>query len=174
MRRQNTALGAMSVAVIFGSLRMTVAMIASMIVVMSVPITSVLHTLSVRTADAKKKYNQEVAMNSERAKEFIDGAMKHIVADLSEHGKWQLRTAMNHAAELAEQDAEERVRTELKYFRTPQELPSNDKEVLGVIDRGYNHYVVLKHNDLGWWTTDVKIGWCVCPFNVLAWREIYE
>lgn len=58
-------------------------------------------------------------MKSERAKEFIDGAMKHIVADLSEHGKWQLRTAMNHAAELAEQEAEERMQKKaIKAFCT--------------------------------------------------------
>ena len=49
-------------------------------------------------------------MKSERAKEFIDGAMKHIVADLSEHGKWQLRTAMIHVGKLAEQEAEEKMR----------------------------------------------------------------
>ncbi|WP_418430181.1 hypothetical protein [Alistipes putredinis] len=35
--------------------------------------------------------------------------MKHIVADLSDHGKWQLRTAMTTTAELAEQEAEERM-----------------------------------------------------------------
>ena len=38
-------------------------------------------------------------MKSKKAQEFIDRAMKHIVADLSDHGKWQLRTAMATTAE---------------------------------------------------------------------------
>ena len=37
-------------------------------------------------------------MKSKKAQEFIDRAMKHIVADLSDHGKWQLRTAMTTTA----------------------------------------------------------------------------
>ena len=48
-------------------------------------------------------------MNSIYIDYFIDRAMKHIVADLSDHGKWQLRTAMTTTAELAEQEAEERM-----------------------------------------------------------------
>lgn len=58
-------------------------------------------------------------MKSERANEFIDGAMRRIVANLSEHGKWQLRTAMSHAAELAEQEAEERMHKKaIKAFKS--------------------------------------------------------
>ena len=49
-------------------------------------------------------------MKSKKTQEFIDRAMKHIVADLSDHAKWQLRAAMSHTAELAEQEAEERMR----------------------------------------------------------------
>lgn len=49
-------------------------------------------------------------MKSKKTQEFIDRAMKHIVADLSDHAKSQLRTALAHAAELAEQEAEERMR----------------------------------------------------------------
>lgn len=41
-------------------------------------------------------------MKSERAKEFIDGCMSHLEVDMSEHAKWQLRTAMANVAELAE------------------------------------------------------------------------
>lgn len=49
-------------------------------------------------------------MKSKEAKEFIDGLMDHLTVEMSDHAKWQLRTAMTHAAELAEQEAEEQVR----------------------------------------------------------------
>lgn len=49
-------------------------------------------------------------MKSEKAKEFIDGCMAHLTVEMSDHAKWQLRAAMTHAAYLAEQEAEERMR----------------------------------------------------------------
>ena len=49
-------------------------------------------------------------MKSKKAKEFIDGCLNHLVIEMSDHAKWQLRAAMSHTAELAEQEAEERVR----------------------------------------------------------------
>ena len=49
-------------------------------------------------------------MKSEKAKEFIDGCLNHLVIEMSDHAKWQLRAAMSHTAELAEQEAEERMR----------------------------------------------------------------
>lgn len=42
-------------------------------------------------------------MKSQKAKEFIDGCMAHLTVEMSDHAKWQLRAAMTHAAELAEQ-----------------------------------------------------------------------
>ena len=45
-----------------------------------------------------------------KAKEFIDGCLNHLVIDMSYHAKWQLRAAMSHTAELAKQEAEERMR----------------------------------------------------------------
>ena len=45
-------------------------------------------------------------MKSEKAKEFIDGCLNHLVIEMSDHAKWQLRAAMTHAAELAEQEME--------------------------------------------------------------------
>ena len=58
-------------------------------------------------------------MKSQKAKEFIDGLMDHLTVEMSDHAKWQLRTAMTHAAELAEQEAEERVRLKaIKAFCT--------------------------------------------------------
>ena len=42
--------------------------------------------------------------------EFIDRCLNHLAIEMSDHAKWQLRAAMSHTAELAEQDAEERMR----------------------------------------------------------------
>ena len=49
-------------------------------------------------------------MKSEKAKEFIDGYINNLTAELADHAKWQIRTAMTHMADLAEQEAEERMR----------------------------------------------------------------
>lgn len=49
-------------------------------------------------------------MKSKKAQEFIDGCLNHLAVEMSDHAKWQLRAAMSHTAELAEQEAEERVR----------------------------------------------------------------
>lgn len=61
-------------------------------------------------------------MKSEKAKEFIDESMTHLVCEMSDHAKWQLRASMTHAAVLAEQEAEERVRT--KAHRIVKEMMS--------------------------------------------------
>ena len=49
-------------------------------------------------------------MKSEKAKQFIDGYINNLTAELADHAKWQIRTAMTHMADLAEQEAEERMR----------------------------------------------------------------
>ena len=49
-------------------------------------------------------------MKSQKAKEFIDGDINKLTAELADHAKWQIRTAMTHMADLAEQEAEERMR----------------------------------------------------------------
>lgn len=48
-------------------------------------------------------------MKSQKAKEFIDGCMAHLTVEMSDHAKWQLRAAMTHTADIAEQEAEERM-----------------------------------------------------------------
>lgn len=48
-------------------------------------------------------------MKSEKAKEFIDGCISNLTAELADHAIWQIRTAMTHVADLAEQEAEERI-----------------------------------------------------------------
>ena len=49
-------------------------------------------------------------MKSKEAKEFIDGCMDHLTVEMTDHAKWQLWAAMTRAAELAEQDTEQRMR----------------------------------------------------------------
>ena len=49
-------------------------------------------------------------MKSQKAKKFIDRCFNNLTAELADRAKWQIRTAMTHTAELAEQEAEERMR----------------------------------------------------------------
>lgn len=49
-------------------------------------------------------------MKSEKVKEFIDGCINNLTAELADHAKWQIWTAMTHTADLAEREAEERTR----------------------------------------------------------------
>jgi len=66
-------------------------------------------------------------MRSHKAKEFIDGCMDHLTVEMSDHAKWQLRAAMTHTAELAEQEMEEK----LTRWNDPKEMmPEANKNVL--------------------------------------------
>ena len=49
-------------------------------------------------------------MKSEKAREFIDGCINNLTVDMPDHVEMRLRLAMTHTAELAEQEAEERMR----------------------------------------------------------------
>ena len=49
-------------------------------------------------------------MKSQKAKEFIDGLMDHLTVEMTDHAKWQLRSAMTCSAELAEDEAYEQMR----------------------------------------------------------------
>ena len=49
-------------------------------------------------------------MKSEKAREFIDGCINNLTVDMADPAERQLRLAMTHTAELAEQEAEERMR----------------------------------------------------------------
>lgn len=40
-------------------------------------------------------------MKSQKAKEFIDGCMAHLTVEMSDHAKWQLRTALAHYGTVA-------------------------------------------------------------------------
>ena len=49
-------------------------------------------------------------MKSEKAREVIDGCINNLTVDMPDHVERRLRLAMTHTAELAEQEAEERMR----------------------------------------------------------------
>lgn len=49
-------------------------------------------------------------MKSEKAREFIDGCINNLTVDMPDHVERRLRLAMTHTDELAEQEAEERMR----------------------------------------------------------------
>ena len=49
-------------------------------------------------------------MKSEKAREFIDGCINNLTVDMPDHVERRLGLAMTHTAELAEQEAEERMR----------------------------------------------------------------
>lgn len=49
-------------------------------------------------------------MKSERTREFIEGYMANLPAEMPDSDKWEIRLALNHAAGLAEWETEERMR----------------------------------------------------------------
>ena len=53
-------------------------------------------------------------MKSEKTREFIDGCINNLTVDMPDHVERRLRLAMTHTAELAEQEAEERMRRKAK------------------------------------------------------------
>lgn len=122
-------------------------------------------------------------MKSHKAKEFIDGCMAHLTVEMSDHAKWQLRAAMTHAAELAEQEAEERVRAELIRYHDPkEELPENGECVLiKAVDQLDNEALYMGSWEGDRYITDLGIVFgndfddeSVPDMNIKAigWREI--
>lgn len=49
-------------------------------------------------------------MKSQKARKFIDRCINNITAEFADYAKQQLRVAMTHTADLAEQEVEERMR----------------------------------------------------------------
>ena len=77
------------------------------------------------------------------------------------------------AVEIAEQDTEERVRTELTRWHDPKEvLPPIEKvvEVKLTFGRGY---ALAERGDDGWWYADSE-EWEISDEQVIGWREIHE
>lgn len=74
------------------------------------------------------------------------------------------------------EDGAQWMREELTRWRDPkEELPENDIEVLCIIDSLAGTFMVVRHNDLGWWMLPPHYnGWCECCFNVLRWRYIHK
>lgn len=107
-------------------------------------------------------------MKSQKANEFIDECLNHLVCEMSDHAKWQLRASMTHAAVLAEQEAEERVRVEVTRWNSPDSMPMQ-KGVLAKLNSG-DYCVVVK--DLRGKLRGLP-GYLRNP-QVLGWREIHE
>lgn len=60
-----------------------------------------------------------------------------------------------------------------RWYDPKEELPPDDMEVLCRIDCCYNTYLILRHNNLGWWMLASNGGRCVCAFEVVGWRPIH-
>ncbi len=86
------------------------------------------------------------------------------------------------AVEIAEQEAEERIRTELTRWHDPQkELPQKDVPILCKVEEySESEYLVLRWYRSRWWifcTSDELDGEGFCKvFDgfVVGWREIHE
>lgn len=62
----------------------------------------------------------------------------------------------------------------IQWYDPKEKLPPDDMEVLCRIDCCYNTYLILRHNNLGWWMLASNGGRCVCVFEVVGWRPIHE
>lgn len=107
-------------------------------------------------------------MKSKKAEEFINGCMDHLTVEMSNHAKWQLRAAMTHATELAEQEMEEKL---TRWNDPKEELPEDDVQVLCKITNEQQSFAVMKHNQFGWWLWAFH-GWAGPDCEVIGWREI--
>lgn len=118
-------------------------------------------------------------MKSAKAKEFIDGCMAHLTVEMSDHAKWQLRTAMTHAVELAEQEMEGFYTC---WIDPKEELPENGKCVLiKAVDQLDNETLYMGSWEGDRYITDLGLVFgndfddeSVPDMNIKAigWREI--
>lgn len=66
---------------------------------------------------------------------------------------------------------------ELTRWHNPkEELPNDGHEVLCMIHKKYNTYIVLKYYQGQWWQQAPVTagGWCGYAGEIIAWREIHE
>lgn len=113
-------------------------------------------------------------MKSEKAKEYLLECVK-AVAPLytGDAGECNLKLKeAKHAVELAEQEAEERVRAELTRWRNPKkELPEEGEWViLKMRDNYWFSYMFALYSE-GQWN---KLGGIVPTDEFLGWRPIEE
>ncbi|WP_138265308.1 hypothetical protein [Alistipes shahii] len=122
-------------------------------------------------------------MKSQKAMEFIGGCMAHLTVEMTDHAKWQLRTAMTHAVELAERDAEDRVRKKLTRWHDPKEEPprNNVCVLLKVVDQLDNKAIYLGSREGVEYMTDGGLVFGTdfddksmpdMNVKVIGWREI--
>ncbi len=119
-------------------------------------------------------------MKSERAKAFID---KDAIQMHNGDRMVDASTAYT-AIEMAEQEAEQRVRAELLRWHNPEEeLPKKDARVLCKVDEcEYTQYLVLNWYEGRWWSYSAydvdddysEDTWKLFHGKVLGWREIHQ
>lgn len=116
-------------------------------------------------------------MKSQKAKEFIDGCMAHLTVEMSDHAKWQLRAAMTHAAELAEQEMEGFYTC---WIDPKEEQPENNVCVLiKVADKFGNSAIYLGSREGNEYLTDGGFEFEIdcndessSEMKVIGWREM--
>lgn len=118
-------------------------------------------------------------MKSERAKQYIDNN-----AVIMNNGDRMVDASTAYmAVEMAEQDAEERVRAELTRWHDPkEELPGEDSRVLCKVDGcEITEYLVLNYYEGRWWACHPHLddecsedSWELFEGTVIAWRYIHE
>ena len=118
-------------------------------------------------------------MKSEKAKEFIDRCINNLTAELADHAKWQIRTAMTHTADLAEQEAEERMREELTRWHDPKEELPEYAEVVEVKYKAFGKIMMAVAWRLGCSDSGEDVWYIdgtltrIDPETIIGWREIY-
>lgn len=111
-------------------------------------------------------------MKSEKAKEAIERYRNHGAGRIPPEEIAEYCRLFGEIAQIAEQEAEERMHEQMTRWRDPQkELPEDDVEVLCKTTGQESPFVVLKHNAPGWWVRIIG-GWAGPSCNVIGWREI--
>lgn len=119
-------------------------------------------------------------MKSERAKQFIDND-----AIIMNNGDRMVDASTAYTAiEIAEQEAEERIREELTRWHDPEkELPGNNACVLCKVNEcEVSQYLVLNYYEGRWWACHPyevnddcsEDSWRLFGGTVIGWREIHE
>lgn len=83
-------------------------------------------------------------MKSEKAREFIDGCINNLTVDMADHAERQLRLAMTHTAELAEQEA----KRWLRHGRGIQYELIKSPIIKRELNRSMNYYILRRVAEL--------------------------
>lgn len=116
-------------------------------------------------------------MKSKRVKAAIERYRNAFVGTARPEEIAEYCRLFTEVAEIAEQEAEERIRAELLRWHDPkEELPEEGAVVLGEIANEWIAYYAILHYDIfGWWIRPTPLdGWASCPYDVMKWRYIHE